>query len=194
MGTTRPSVSSEPGFPLDPGPEKRRFYLALARAAIGGRLQGAAFAPPRPEAGEPRIGAFVTLSKGGRLRGCIGRMESAEPLSLTIQAMALAAAFEDPRFEPLRPEEFEGLDLEITLLGPRRPIASAEEILVGRHGVHLQRGYASAVFLPQVATEQGWDRETLLEELGMKAGLGPEAWKAPGTRLSVFEGLVFGES
>lgn len=194
METTPRSPLNEGGpSPLDPGTGERRRILAVAREAIRAHLDNRGPRYETAPADELRVGAFVTLTEHGRLRGCIGRMESEEPLSRTVAAMAVAAAFEDPRFRPLAALEYPDLHLEITLLGPRRPVSSADEIILGRHGVWLQKGYASAVFLPQVATEQGWDRTTLLEELGMKAGLGPDAWKETGARLMVFEGFVFGE-
>jgi AmmeMemoRadiSam system protein A len=143
--------------------------------------------------GSMASGAFVTLRSNGMLRGCIGRMEATGPLDATIVAMARAAAFEDPRFPPLERGELPAISVEVTLLGPRRPISAVEELEVGKHGVHLSLGSRSAVFLPQVAIEQGWDRPRLLRELCRKAGLDPEAWRSPEAVLSVFEGRVFGE-
>lgn len=107
--------------------------------------------------------------------------------------MALAAAFEDPRFMPLAPEELNRVDLEITVLSPLRRIGGPEEIELGRHGLYLVLGRRAGVFLPQVPVEQGWDLPTYLEELCHKAGLPEGSWRAPDAELSVFEGLVFGE-
>jgi AmmeMemoRadiSam system protein A len=176
------------------GKEDRAALLALARDSIAG-----AFGGKMPRLPEGRVlagmenGAFVTLTTGGMLRGCIGRIETHGPLSGTIRSMALAAAFEDPRFPPLEEKELAGLHIEITILGPRRKIVSVEEIVVGRHGVTIQKGSRSAVFLPQVATEQGWSREELLEQLCHKAGLQGGAWRERESVIMVFEGLVFGE-
>jgi len=196
MANMRPSPSIEdPGIPFaEPGGEERVRLLAIAREAIGARLGAGPRQASKPGPGEARVGAFVTLTIGGRLRGCIGRMESKEPVSKTIARMAEAAAFEDPRFRPLSASEFDKISIEITLLGPRRQIQSSEAIELGRHGVWMQKGYSSAVFLPQVAVEQGWDRATLLKELSLKAGLGPSAWQDADTTLMVFEGYEFGES
>ena len=108
--------------------------------------------------------------------------------------MAVAAAFEDPRFRPISAAELAHVAVEITLLGPRKKIESPDAILLGRDGVWLEQGYSSAVFLPQVAVEQGWDRITLLRELSRKAGLRPDAWQESETTLMVFEGFVFGDS
>ncbi|MBL8966100.1 MAG: AmmeMemoRadiSam system protein A [Spirochaetaceae bacterium] len=180
--------------PLDAG--QKRELLAYARGVITAAFGGAE--PPIPGGAGGRAygegcGAFVSLHEHGALRGCIGRMEASGALTETLADMARAAAFEDPRFSPLRREELGELKIEITLLAPMRRIASAEEIVVGKHGVHLREAGRSAVFLPQVAPEQGWDRETLLNHLAMKAGLDPGAWRRPGAELRVFEGLVFGE-
>ncbi|HUX40832.1 MAG TPA: AmmeMemoRadiSam system protein A [Rectinemataceae bacterium] len=189
-----PSTEGDPGLSFAPSPEERVRYLSIAREAIRERIEKRRGQKPEPRSGEPRLGAFVTLNEDGRLRGCIGRMESREPLSLTIEAMAVAAAFEDPRFKPLSAGELDRISVEITLLGPRRKIATPEAIELGRHGVWLEQGYASAVFLPQVAVEQGWDRPTLLRELCRKAGLRADAWKDADCVLMVFEGFVFGDS
>jgi AmmeMemoRadiSam system protein A len=142
-------------------------------------------------------GAFVTLrSRTGpfaELRGCIGRMAASEPLVETVRAMAAAAAFEDPRFPAVAKGEYPDLVFEITALSPMRRIDDAAEIELGRHGVYMTKGWHSAVFLPQVAVEQGWDRETMLEHLCAKAGLPREAWKDPDALFQVFEGLIIEE-
>ena len=195
MANTRQSPLNEgsKAFSFVPSEKDRALYLAIAKEAIRGRIEGRHGSIPEPPLNEARLGAFVTLNENGRLRGCIGRMESSDPLSVTIRAMAVAAAFEDPRFRPLTAAELDKISLEITLLGPRRKVDSPEAIELGRHGVWLQQGYASAVFLPQVAIEQGWDRPTLLRELSRKAGLRPDAWQDSDSALMVFEGFVFGD-
>jgi len=140
-----------------------------------------------------RCGAFVTLMKAGSLRGCIGRMQSSDPLVTTVSEMAYAAAFEDPRFPPLRKEELELIDIEITLLSPLRPIAP-EDVVVGRHGILISAWGRSGVLLPQVPVEYGWDRETFLDQVCRKAGLPTDAWKSSQAQLYGFEGFVFSES
>jgi len=195
MANTRPSPSNETSgdFSFVPSKEDCARYLGIAKEAIRERIEGRHGSKSEPHPDEARLGAFVTLNENGRLRGCIGRMESRDPLSVTIGAMAVAAAFEDPRFRPLSAAELDRISVEITLLGPRRKIESPEAIELGRHGVWIQQGYASAVFLPQVAVEQGWDRPTLLRELCRKAGLRADAWKDSDSVLMVFEGFVFGD-
>ncbi len=173
--------------------------LATAREAIASRLEGRS--PRWPVAGSAlstELGAFVTLRAGrgdaAPLRGCIGRMDAKESLVRTVRAMALSAAFEDPRFPPLERGEYPGLSIEITVLTPMRQISKVEQIEVGRHGVQLSRGWHSAVFLPQVAKEQGWGRDELLVNLCYKAGLSANAWKESETKFQVFEGRIFAEA
>ena len=135
--------------------------------------------------------AFVTLEKEGELRGCVGRLVADQPLHLTVQRMALAAALEDQRFAPVGAGELPELDIEISILSAPAQITRPKEIEVGRHGVVLQAQGREAVFLPQVAPEQGWEREELLHQLCRKAGLPEDAWEK-GT-LHIFTAQVFGE-
>lgn len=145
-------------------------------------------------------GVFVTLrtvdparpAEPPALRGCIGTLAADAPLHRAVARYARHAAFDDPRFPPLRASEWPRVRLSVSVLTVSRPIASADEIVPGRHGVILERDGRSAVFLPQVAVEQGWDRATLLEHLARKAGLARDAWR--GARLSVFEAESFGET
>lgn len=138
------------------------------------------------------MGAFVTLKKHGDLRGCIGEIIPFRPLYQAVQAQAVNAAVNDRRFSPVRPGECSELEVEISALTPSRPVSSPEEIIVGRHGVVLKKHGRQAVFLPQVAPEQGWDRDTMLEYLAMKAGLPRDAWRQ-GAQFDVFEAIVFHE-
>ncbi len=176
-------------------PRDRKALLALARETISRFLQTKTVPLPRgfsPAALEPR-GVFVTLHKRGSLRGCIGRMIPDRPLASLVGAMALQSAFEDPRFRPVTLEELPGLEIEISVLTPMKPVSGPQEIVVGRDGVLLQRGGKSAVFLPQVATEQGWGRDEMLDHLSLKAGLPKGGWRE-GARFSTFQALVFGEA
>ena len=136
---------------------------------------------------------FVTLHEHGRLRGCIGTLVPHRPLYLTVAEFAYAAGFEDPRFQPVTEEELPELDLEVSVLSPLRRIASAEEIVPGKHGVVVTRGRQSGVFLPQV-WEQLPRKEDFLSYLcAEKAGLPPDAWRDAGTTLEVFTVFAFGE-
>ncbi len=167
--------------------------VRLARETIAHALHRGP-APELPRGGvfdEPR-GAFVTLERGGRLRGCIGRIVSPAPLAETVRDMALAAAFEDPRFPPLEGDEFDDIDVEVSVLTPPAPIDPAD-VEPGRHGLIVERGLQRGLLLPQVATDHGWDRETFLDQTCVKAGLAPGDWRRPDTRVLAFEAEVFGE-
>ena len=140
------------------------------------------------------MGAFVTLNKVGQLRGCIGSLTASQPLYLTVRDMAVEAAVDDPRFSPLKPEELNEIDIEISALSPLEKVDSADKVELGKHGVVVRKGYHSGVFLPQVATETGWSKEDFLNHLcEQKAGLPPSAWKDKETELYIFSAEVFSE-
>jgi AmmeMemoRadiSam system protein A len=139
-------------------------------------------------------GAFVTLHKGGNLRGCIGSFTSSEPLYQVIAKMAIESATEDPRFSPLTKEELNDVKIEISVLTEPKLIDDWRKIKLGTDGVIVRRGFSSGVFLPQVATETGWSLEKFLSELcWQKAGLSPDAYKDPKTQLYTFQAYVFSE-
>lgn len=135
-------------------------------------------------------GAFVTLHAGGRLRGCIGVIEGRHPLLRAVADNAAAAAIGDPRFPPISPDELSNVVVEISALSPLRAVEDPNAIELGRHGILLGKSGRQAVFLPQVATEQGWDLPTTLAQLCRKAGLPADAWRQ-GASLRVFEAEVF---
>lgn len=175
-------------------PQATRFLLALARTAIQCRLHGKTLPSPDPDDPvllEPR-GAFVTLKIDGRLRGCIGHVIGVVPLWRSVRDNAIAAAFEDPRFDPLEADELDRTHIEISALTPLQRVAS-HEVTVGRDGILLERGRARGLLLPQVAAEHGWDRETFLDHTCRKAGLEPGCWRHPDTVISTFSAQVFGE-
>jgi AmmeMemoRadiSam system protein B/AmmeMemoRadiSam system protein A len=173
--------------------------LALARSVIGAALKrdvkGAASLISAMPEGELRSvrGGFVTLTIGGELRGCIGEIFPSRPIWKVVGEQALNAAFEDPRFSPLTTNEFKEISIEISVLTPPHAIGSWKDIVIGKHGVVLEEGGSSAVFLPQVAPEQGWDCPTMLKHLSLKAGLSEDAWKAADAGFMVFEAQVFHE-
>jgi len=174
---------------------QQQFLLKLARDTIRACLT---HQPPRlVESDDPamrqRRAVFVTLRKNGRLRGCMGRLVARQNLINAVRRAAISAATQDPRFPPVTSEELDSISIEISVLSPLREIEDPSEIEVGRHGVIVSQGLRSGVFLPQVAPEQGWDRETMLRHLcADKAGLPPDAWKH-GAALQVFTAQVFGE-
>ncbi len=137
-------------------------------------------------------GLFVTLRKRGELRGCIGRIQTDQPLATALPAVTMDAAQRDPRFSPLRPDEVEGLDVEVSVLTPPVRLGSLDELVPGRDGVILEYEGRSGVFLPQVWEETGWTRVEFLRELAsQKAGLPPDAWQR--ATLSIFQDQVFSE-
>ncbi|UCD58625.1 MAG: AmmeMemoRadiSam system protein A, partial [Candidatus Hydrogenedentota bacterium] len=149
--------------------------------------------PPASERLRQNGAGFVTLTKNGQLRGCMGRMQAAAPLYQTVIQMTMAAAAEDPRFPPVRPEELKDLHIEISVNTPLRPVSGPEEIVLGKHGVVVSKGLRQGVFLPQVATSTGWTKEEFLRNLcAHKAGLPPDAYMKDAT-LYVFTSIVFGE-
>lgn len=138
-------------------------------------------------------GAFVTLKRGGELRGCIGNIKGQKPLYLTVRDMAIAAATEDFRFSPVKEKELKEIHIEVSVLSPLKKIKDVKEIEVGVHGVIIEKGLRSGVFLPQVAPEQGWNREEMLKALcAHKAGLPADAWKS-GADIYIFTAQVFEE-
>mgnify|MGYP001818527198 CR=1 FL=1 len=137
-----------------------------------------------PQLKEP-AGAFVTLRREGRLRGCIGTIGPGKPLYRAVLENGVNAAVNDRRFHPVAPEELEALEVEVSVLSPPAPIASPGQFRVGEHGIILEKDGRRAVFLPEVAVEQGWGREETLRHLARKAGLAPDAW-SNGARFEVF--------
>lgn len=176
--------------------EQQEVLLKLARESIETYLKTGK--TKQLETDDERLkvkqGAFVTLRKHGQLRGCIGHIVPIEPLCDTVADMAVAAAMEDPRFPSVSPEEMKDIHIEISVLSVPRRAQSADEIEMGKHGVIVRRGSRQGVFLPQVATETGWDRETFLENLcSHKAFLPKDAWKDKDTELHIFTAQLFEE-
>jgi len=174
-------------------PTHQTALFDLVRAAIAARLAGDP-PPPLPagppEFSEPR-GVFVTLRQpNGELRGCIGYTEPRLPLAEAVRELAVRAAFHDPRFPPLKAEEQEGLQLELSVLTPLEP-ADPERIEVGVHGLQIRYAGRAGLLLPQVASSRGWDAETFLQHTCVKAGLPPEAWREPGAEVLWFRCEIY---
>jgi AmmeMemoRadiSam system protein A len=175
--------------------EQQRTLVEIARRAIARSVNGSEpgdvpTIPGLPEA----TGAFVTLKKRGALRGCIGTLECRRTLPEEVARVAVSAAREDPRFEPVRPSELADLDVEVSVLGPLEPIDPHDPaaIEIGRHGLVVEQGWRRGLLLPQVATEWGWDRETFLAHTCAKAGLPHDCWRT-GARVFRFAADVFGD-
>lgn len=173
--------------------EEKATLHRLARSSIEAALEGRALPPEGKRTdvlSRPR-GAFVTLKKKGSLRGCIGQIVGRYPLAETISRMAVAAAFQDPRFAPVTRAEWPDIEIEISVMTPLKEVSDPAAIEVGRHGIYIQKGERSGLLLPQVATEQGWDRMTFLEQTCQKAGLSRDAWREPGMRIHIFSAQIF---
>ncbi len=138
-------------------------------------------------------GAFTTLKKAGQLRGCIGYTSARKPLYMTVRDTATLAALQDPRFQPVRAAELPKLEYEISVLSPLRRVTDIEEIKVGQHGLLMKNGDSEGLLLPQVPVEQGWDRQTFLEQTCRKAGMATSCWKDEDTDIFMFTAVVFGE-
>ena len=139
-------------------------------------------------------GVFVTLTtKKGELRGCIGSLAGYQPLVDQVARLAHEAAFNDPRFKPVTKEEFSHLVIEISLLTEPEPVSSWKAIRPGVDGIILSNASRRAVFLPHVATDQGWDLETTLRHLSRKAGLKEDGYMDPLTTFEVFQATRFSE-
>jgi len=175
--------------------QEKRVLLTLARTTVERVVKGdePPVLPDGPAILKENRGAFVTLHKKGDLRGCIGMLEARAPLDETIREMAEAAALRDWRFTPVTPDELKDLDIEISVLSPLRKINDINEIRVGEHGIWITKGSYRGVLLPQVATEQGYDRMMFLQQTCRKAGLPPDAWKDSTTIIEIFSAEVFGE-
>ncbi len=180
-------------FTLSVTDAEKKYLHDLVRRRIGELLAGEDKAPPPPPAGgalHERLGAFVTLKRGGQLRGCIGNLTGAGALYLTVAEMAKAAAFNDPRFPPLGEREFADVEIEISIMGPITRCPDLNAVVVGRHGLIARKGGRQGLLLPQVPVEWGWDRESFIKQTCLKAGLPGDAWKDPQTEFYWFEAVV----
>ncbi|MCG6962389.1 MAG: AmmeMemoRadiSam system protein A [Acidobacteria bacterium] len=175
--------------------EEKQFLLRLARQTLEAQLEGEPLPSATPSPGpltEAR-GAFVTLTRSGELRGCIGHVVGVAPLWRSVRENVLNAALRDPRFPPVEASELPSLHIEISALTPLREVATPDEVIVGRHGVMIENGPFRGLLLPQVATEYGWDRATFLDHTCRKAGLQAGCWRRPDTRIHVFSAEIFSE-
>ena len=186
-------TSASPTFSLT-AKEKQELLSVARKSAETAVRERKQYIPP---AGSPTLtqdrGAFVTISKNGELRGCIGYIAPVEPLISTVRDVAGYAALRDPRFPPVAPAELAQLQYEVSVLSPVRRVTDIKQIQVGQHGLLMKKGDREGVLLPQVPVEQGWDRKTFLEETARKAGLPASAWKDEDTDIFMFTAVVFGE-
>lgn len=178
-------------------PEDRTRLIALARAAVSAEVAGAPLTVSDPMdglLGEQR-GCFVTLTNGGRLRGCIGTFHPRGPLGEMVLDMGAAAA-RDPRFtyNPITPRELGQLTIEVSVLSPLEETSEPLDLELGRHGIYIVRGARSGCFLPEVATDMGWTARQFLDECcSGKAGLPVGAWEMEGTKVYLFTSEKFAQ-
>lgn len=177
-------------------PDEKHELLRIARNTLEYYLKNRRIPDPDSSKFLPGLnrlaGAFVTLRENGELRGCIGRFTSDLPLHRLVREMAVAAATEDSRFQPVTPQELSNISIEISVLTPLHKIKGPDEIDLGRDGIYIKKGYASGTFLPQVATETGWSLEEFLGHCSRdKAGLGWDGWKS--AELFTYQAIVFSE-
>ena len=166
---------------------QKAVLLALARQAIRDRVRGTRGASPR--SADPVLqapgAAFVTITRAGELRGCIGFVEAIRPLAEAVARCAASAATADPRFPPVTVAELPHLRIEVSVLSAMQPLEDLLAIQVGTHGLLISHGDRQGLLLPQVAAEYGWNRETFLRQTCLKAGLAPDAWQR-GARIQMF--------
>lgn len=174
--------------------EDQRSLLEISRQAIVEAVVHArAWLPQAPQGKlAERPGVFVTLDRRGKLCGCVGQVSAPDPLALAVAHCAVAAAHNDARFSPVRPQEIQELTIEISVLSAFETIQPAQ-IEIGRHGLMVMRGPLRGVLLPQVAVEHRWTSERFLRETCDKAGLPEDAWKSQGTQLFGFTAELFSE-
>ena len=192
-GREKKEGSRQAGISLGLSEEEKKTLRRIAQSAIERRLREE---PPEKIGGltdtlREKRGAFVSLHKRGQLRGCIGLIQATKPLYQSVQEMAEAAAFNDPRFPPVSAKELPELDIEISVLTPLERIQDIREIEVGKHGLYIKKDFYSGLLLPQVATQYNWDRLTFLEETCRKAGLPRHAWKDSDTEIYRFSAEIF---
>jgi hypothetical protein len=170
--------------------------LSLARKSVEYMIEKKEPYAPMASASETlnrEYGAFVTLTEGGNLRGCIGYTSPVKPLYMTVRDTATLAALRDPRFPPVTASELPQLEYEVSVLSPLRRVTDIEQIKVGQHGLLMKNGDSEGLLLPQVPVEQKWDRETFLNQTCRKAGMDPNCWRSEDTDIFSFTAVVFNE-
>ncbi|UCD64778.1 MAG: AmmeMemoRadiSam system protein B [Candidatus Zixiibacteriota bacterium] len=180
---------TKPEFSLSS--DDKKLLHQIAREAIAAHISQEPYSPPGSEALKAERGVFVTLKINGGLRGCIGLIRARQPLNEAVAEMAVAAAFDDPRFPPLSEEEYRLLNYEISVLSPLERVHDFEEIEVGRDGLMIKLDLHSGLLLPQVASEYGWNRTEFLEQTCLKAGLPKSSYKSKHAEVYRFSAEVF---
>ncbi|MDP8208674.1 MAG: AmmeMemoRadiSam system protein A [Candidatus Electryonea clarkiae] len=174
--------------------DDKKELLSFARENIHSAVIGDSPPPVKKMSNEQllKCGAFVTIKIKGKLRGCIGYIEATREMYETVADAARSAAIRDSRFSPISSKELKDISIEISLLSPFSPI-SPKEVIPGVHGLWIVNNFKRGLLLPQVAEERGWDRETFLDNVCIKAGLKPGDWKNKETELHSFTAVVFSD-
>lgn len=163
------------------------FAKNVVRIATANTPAPALTPPADADPNRAHSGVFVTLHRAGRLRGCMGTLDPSPPLIEAVRSAALSAALHDPRFPPVTAEELSDLDVEVSVLSPPTAMRSLDDLVLGKHGIIIQAGPRRGLFLPQVATDHHFDKETFLARCcSEKAGLAPDAWRDPATTVQLF--------
>jgi AmmeMemoRadiSam system protein B/AmmeMemoRadiSam system protein A len=195
LDTGAPVVGADAGALRLTEAEKRRL-LEISKASVTSAVLKGELIELDDEGTETLrspLGAFVTLNKSDRLRGCIGYVVPMKPLQETVRDVAAMAAVRDRRFAPVVRAELDSLEYEVSVLSPLRRVTDVTHVEVGRHGLLVKMGDAEGLLLPQVAAERGWDRMTFLQQTCVKAGLPPDVWKDDAADIFMFTAVVFGE-
>jgi len=189
------SGGAAPQFSLSP--EEKQQLLTIARKSVESAVRDRKkyeLPTDLPKALLQDRGAFVTITRKGDLRGCIGFTAPVESLAMTVRDVATHAALNDPRFGPVTASELPDLRYEVSVLSPLRHVADVSQIKVGENGLLIKEGEREGLLLPQVPREQGWQRKTFLEQTAVKAGLPPDAWRDKDADLFMFTAIVFHEA
>jgi AmmeMemoRadiSam system protein A len=187
-------VGERPARPAEPeglAEEDKQQLRQIARDAIRARLDRKKYTLPKSVTLSREKGAFVTLKIDGELRGCIGQIRANQAINKTIAEMAVAAAFEDPRFSPLTEDEYDRLEYEISILSPLKRLIDPDEIKVGRDGLMIRLDYHSGLLLPQVADEHNWSVKEFLEQTCLKAGLPKNSYQDKHAEIYRFSADIF---
>lgn len=194
-GDTEMNTAQEKDLSVEAQRKLLRIARQSAEAAVRGERVPEVKFDDDPEL-SLRRGAFVTLTNRGRLRGCIGEFEPRQPVALVVRDMAIASATQDARFasDPITPQEMKGIEVEISVLSPRRRLKNPLDFELGKDGIYIRRGSRAGTFLPQVATEYNMTKEEFLSTCCThKAGLAPDSWKDPQTEVYAYRAQVFSE-
>jgi len=197
IAITESQERTVPGSEFAFSDTEKKILLEIARNTVDSYIRNGKVPKVAPAGFSENLmmhtGAFVTLKKKGKLRGCIGRFSAEIPLYQVIQKMAVASSTQDYRFSRVEPKELDQLEVEISVLSPMKKINDIEEIELGKHGIYIKKGRSAGTFLPQVATETGWSKEEFLGHCARdKAGIGWDGWK--NAEIFTYEALVFSES